>query len=124
MLTYFLCVLTSSEFNVVVLQVLDGLKTGNDALKKVHDILSIDEIEKILDETKEGIEKQQEIDTLISGQLTDEDNEAVEAELEAILDVDDQLPDIPTDKLPEISEEKVSEKPKKVKSPAKVAVEA
>lgn len=124
MLSYFLCVLTSSEFNVVVLQVLDGLKTGNDALKKVHDILSIDEIEKILDETKEGIEKQQEIDTLISGQLTDEDNEAVEAELEAILDVDDQLPDIPTDKLPEISEEKVSEKPKKVKSPAKVAVEA
>lgn len=109
-------------FNVV-LQVIDGLKTGNDALKKVHDILSIDEIEKILDETREGIEKQQEIDELISGQLTEEDNEAVEAELEAILDVDDQLPDIPTDKLPEVPEEKVSEKPKKVKNPLKIAVE-
>lgn len=103
---------------------IDGLKTGNDALKKVHDILSIEEIETILDETREGIEKQQEIDELISGQLTEEDNEAVEAELEAILDVKDQLPDAPTDKLPEITEEKTSEKREKVKSPSKIAIEA
>lgn len=100
------------------------MKIGNDALKKVHDILNIDEIEKILDETREGIEKQQEIDDLISGQLSEEDNEAVEAELEAFLDVEDQLPDVPADKLPEVPEEKVSEKPKRVKSATKVAVEA
>ncbi|KOB74392.1 Charged multivesicular body protein 6-A [Operophtera brumata] len=112
------------EFAQIEIQVIDGLKTGNDALKKVHDILNIDEIEKILDETREGIEKQQEIDNLISGQLSEEDNEDVEAELEAILDVEDQLPDVPADKLPELPEDKVSEKPQKVKSPTKVAVEA
>lgn len=103
---------------------LDGLKTGNVALKKVHDILNIDEIEKIMDETREGIEKQKEIDDIISGQLTEEDEEAVEAELEAILDVKDQLPDVPTENLPEVPEQKVTEKPRKVKeSPSKIAVE-
>lgn len=101
------------------------MRTGNEALKKVNDILNIDEIEKILDETREGIEKQKEIDELISGQLTEEDEDAVEAELEAILDVGDQLPDVPTEDLPEIPKEKEQEKPQKVKrTPVKLAAEA
>ncbi|XP_034830584.1 charged multivesicular body protein 6-A [Maniola hyperantus] len=113
------------EFTQIEVQVLDGLKTGNAALKKVHDILNIDEIEKILDETKEGIEKQREIDELISGQLTEEDNEAVEAELESILDVKDQLPEVPADKLPDVVEEETPERPQRVKSSSKkIAVEA
>ncbi|XP_053607682.1 charged multivesicular body protein 6-A [Plodia interpunctella] len=113
------------EFAQIEIQVLDGLKTGNVALKKIHDSLNIDEIEKIMDETKEGIEKQKEIDELISGQLTEEDDEAVEAELEAILDVGDQLPEVPTDMLPDVSKEKVPEKSRKVaEGPSKIAVEA
>lgn len=101
------------------------MKTGNVALKKVHDVLNIDEIEKILDETKEGIDKQREIDDLISGQLTEEDEEAVEAELEAILDVKNQLPEVPTDNLPEVIEEERDHEKKKVKlSPKKVALQA
>lgn len=101
------------------------MRTGNEALKKVNDILNIDEIEKILDETREGIEKQKEIDELISGQLTEEDEDAVEAELEAILDVGDQLPDVPTEDLPEIPKEKEQETPQKVKrTPVKLAAEA
>nr|CAB3515546.1 unnamed protein product [Spodoptera littoralis] len=106
------------EFAQIEVQVIDGLRTGNEALKKVNDILNIDEIEKILDETREGIEKQREIDELISGQLTEEDEDAVEAELEAILDVGDQLPDVPTEDLPEIPKEKEQEKPQKVKKTA------
>ncbi|CAH0723267.1 unnamed protein product, partial [Brenthis ino] len=113
------------EFVQIEVQVLDGLKTGNTALKNIHDILNIDEIEKILDETKEGIEKQKEIDDLISGQLTVEDDEAIEAELEAILDVKDQLPDVPNDKLPDLVEEKEPERPQRTKiSSKKIAVEA
>ncbi|KAF9414859.1 hypothetical protein HW555_007328 [Spodoptera exigua] len=110
------------EFAQIEIQVIDGLRTGNEALKKVNDILNIDEIEKILDETREGIEKQREIDELISGQLTEEDEDAVEAELEAILDVGDQLPDVPTEDLPEIAKEREQEKPQKVKkTPVKIA---
>ncbi|CAB3224349.1 unnamed protein product [Arctia plantaginis] len=113
------------EFAQIEIQVLDGLKTGNVALKKVHDVLNIDEIEKILDETKEGIDKQREIDDLISGQLTEEDEEAVEAELEAILDVKDQLPEVPNDNLPETTdEERVREKKKVKQSPNKIALQA
>lgn len=46
------------EFAQVELQVVQGLKLGNEALKKVNDALNIEDIESILDETREGIEKQ------------------------------------------------------------------
>lgn len=73
------------EFAQVETKVIDGLKVGNEALKKLHDILSIDEIEKVMDETREGVEKQQEIDALLTGVLTDEDESEVEAELDRLL---------------------------------------
>lgn len=108
------------EFAQVELQVLDGLKAGNVALKKVHDILTIDEIERVLDETKEGIDKQQEIDEALSGALTQQDEEDVMAELDELIeneasgeknvvenisgeeeDLSDRLPEVPMDDLPE-----------------------
>lgn len=46
------------EFSQVEMQVLEGLKTGNEALKKVHEILSVEAVESILDETREAVEKQ------------------------------------------------------------------
>lgn len=92
-------------------QVLDGLKVGNAALKKANDMFSIDEIEQIMDDTQEGIEKQREIDSLLSGELTDEDEadvlreleELVNAEEEVEVEEDVRLPDVPTDALPGMS---------------------
>jgi charged multivesicular body protein 6 len=119
------------EFAVVEMDVVNGLKVGNEALKKVHDILDIDQIENILEETREGIEKQQEIDAILTGALTEEDEDTVLAELDELLaeeqrdkiefideDIGDQLPDVP--------EDDISKKEKKVKtaSPKKVALEA
>ncbi|KAJ8971019.1 hypothetical protein NQ314_000938, partial [Rhamnusium bicolor] len=46
------------EFAQVELQVVDGLKRGNEALKKVNEALNIEDIESILDETREGVDKQ------------------------------------------------------------------
>lgn len=46
------------EFAQVEIRVIDGLKVGNTALKQLNQLLSIEEIEKIMDETKEGVEKQ------------------------------------------------------------------
>lgn len=46
------------EFALVERQIIDGLKVGNEALKKIHEVLSIDEVEQILDETRESVEKQ------------------------------------------------------------------
>ena len=43
---------------MIFFKVMEGLKVGNEALKAVNGILSVEEIEKIMDETKEGVEKQ------------------------------------------------------------------
>ncbi|KAK6625300.1 Charged multivesicular body protein 6-A [Polyplax serrata] len=129
------------EFKQVEMNVLDGLKAGNAALKKLHQLISVDEIERIMDETKDGIEKQQEIDELLHGALTSEDEEAVLDELNAlisgaeeteVINKLDELPEVP--ELPETEEEEeeqaeeeeaVSEKvPKKRKRKEKIAIEA
>lgn len=111
------------EFAQIEMQVVEGLKNGNTALKKMHDAINIDEIEQIMDETREGIEKQNEIDELLSGALTEEDELAVESELEDI--IKETLPEVPEDDLPE--REEVAEEPepvRKVKRAEKIALAA
>lgn len=126
------------EFAQIEQRVLDGLKIGNDALKKVHEILTIDEVERILDETNEGVEKQREIDAMINqygeSSLTDEDEEAVLAELEQLVadeqptksqpntDVEIELPEVPADALPSV-DKVLPEKRKKTKAEP-IALEA
>ena len=84
---------------------------GNAALQKIHDVLSVEDIEKILEETKEGVDKQNEIDALLSNNLSPEDLEAVETELEKIMaeehiareeltpDEDLSLPEVPDERI-------------------------
>lgn len=122
------------EFSQIQQQVIDGLQVGNEALKKIHEVLTIDEVERIMDETREGIEKQQEIDALIAtGALSAEDEDAVAAELEELVastlpaideDIDDklQLPDVPSEE-PEIEKEKKKKKEKEQRE-ERVALEA
>ncbi|XP_031630678.1 charged multivesicular body protein 6-A [Contarinia nasturtii] len=128
------------EFSQIEQKVLDGLKVGNEALKKVHEILTIDEVERILDETREGVDKQREIDAAINqyadSALTEEDEEEVLAELNKLIGADEKvtdltedktidLPEVPADALPS-AEETTEDKPskaKKVKSEP-VALEA
>jgi charged multivesicular body protein 6 len=35
---------------------IDGLKVGNESLKKIHEVLNVDEVERILEEPRGGIE--------------------------------------------------------------------
>lgn len=117
------------EFAQVQQQVLDGLKVGNEALKKIHEILTIDEVERIMDETREGVEKQQEIDAILaSGVLSQDDEDSVAAELEELVastlpaideDIDEKLPEVPTD------EPEKEKKRKKQRQPEeRIALEA
>lgn len=46
------------NFNSLFLQVLDGLKEGNEALKKIQSVFSITEVEKILEDSQDAIAKQ------------------------------------------------------------------
>lgn len=111
------------EFAQIEMKVVDGLKIGNTTLKQLHDLLSIDEIEKIMDETREGIEKQREIDEILSSTLAAEDTideSEIETELDALLETEINekapeipqnviLPDVPTD-LPEKNKDRTKEK--------------
>lgn len=92
------------EFAQVEMKVVDGLKIGNTALKQLHALLSIDEIEKVMDETREGIEKQREIDEILTSTAIAEeeiDESEIEAELDALMeaDINEKAPEIPKDVL-------------------------
>ncbi|XP_028842819.1 charged multivesicular body protein 6 [Denticeps clupeoides] len=90
------------EFAQIEMKVLEGLKAGNDCLKKMHEVMSIEEVERIMEETHDAIEYQKQIDDLLAGSLTQEDEEAVLLELEAITQGEDvELPNVPTEPLPE-----------------------
>ncbi|SPP74331.1 charged multivesicular body protein 6-A [Drosophila guanche] len=118
------------EFAQVEMKVLDGLKQGNAALKKVHEMLDINEVERIMDETREGIEKQQEIDAILTDVLTPQDEEDVLAELDALEAEEDrvQLPEVPTEVLPPVDDEAAAEEKAETKAISsktkKVLVEA
>uniref|UniRef100_A0A3B3TBY0 Charged multivesicular body protein 6 n=1 Tax=Paramormyrops kingsleyae TaxID=1676925 RepID=A0A3B3TBY0_9TELE len=75
------------EFAQIEMKVIEGLKVGNSCLKKMHEVMSIEEVEKIMDETQDAIEYQRQIDEMLSGSLTQEDEDAVLAELKAITQV-------------------------------------
>ncbi|XP_060074799.1 charged multivesicular body protein 6-A-like [Ylistrum balloti] len=94
------------EFAQIEAKVFEGLKVGNESLKKLHQIMSIEDVEKLMDETQESIEYQREIDNLLAGGLTEDDEEDVLAELDELTKQDIALPDVPTDELPEIQREK------------------
>lgn len=74
--------------------------------------MSIEEVERILEETQEGIEYQKQINELLAGSLTQEDEEAVLQELEAITQGEDvELPEVPTEPLPEVQLPEQEKKP-------------
>ena len=117
------------EFSQVEKQVLDGLKEGNAALKKANEMFSIDEIEQIMDDTAEAIEKQREIESILSGQLTDEDEEDVLKELEGLAEdaivVSNEIPELPNVPTDSLVSKKTEETTKNVEaSKTRVALEA
>ncbi|XP_029013610.1 charged multivesicular body protein 6-like isoform X1 [Betta splendens] len=93
------------EFMQMEMKVIEGLKVGNDCLKSMHEIMSVEDVERILDETQESIEYQRQIDEMLAGALTQEDEDAVLAELEAITQGETvALPAVHTEPIPEVPE--------------------
>uniref|UniRef100_A0A665U7L7 Charged multivesicular body protein 6-like n=1 Tax=Echeneis naucrates TaxID=173247 RepID=A0A665U7L7_ECHNA len=93
------------EFMQIEMKVIEGLKVGNDCLKSMHEIMSIEDVERILEETQDSIEYQRQIDEMLAGTLTQKDEEAVLAELEAITQGEDvTFPEVPTEPLPKVPE--------------------
>uniref|UniRef100_A0A0B7AHI2 Charged multivesicular body protein 6 n=1 Tax=Arion vulgaris TaxID=1028688 RepID=A0A0B7AHI2_9EUPU len=107
------------EYAQVEQQVIKGLQIGNASLKKMHELLSLEDVERIMEETQEGIEKQREIDELLSGGLSAEDEIDVLAELDEIIkqqtgeEEDVELPDVPKEIIEEQEKQPEAIKTKK-----------
>uniref|UniRef100_A0A0K0CVZ3 Charged multivesicular body protein 6 n=1 Tax=Angiostrongylus cantonensis TaxID=6313 RepID=A0A0K0CVZ3_ANGCA len=101
------------EFSDIQQRVVEGLREGNEALKKMNAIFDIDEIEKLMEETKEAAEYQEEIAALLSNRLSAVDIQEAEKELEHLLVSqlsDSVLPDVPNQELLQKGKGKLSRK--------------
>jgi charged multivesicular body protein 6 len=77
--------LTSSiEFALIEKDVLFGLQQGNQVLKEIHKELTLESVQRLMDDTAEGIHYQKEISAMLAGVMTNDDEDAVEEELAAM----------------------------------------
>mmetsp|Transcript_12438 Transcript_12438/g.18818 ORF Transcript_12438/g.18818 Transcript_12438/m.18818 type:complete len:230 (+) Transcript_12438:67-756(+) len=67
------------------IEALRALKAGTDALKKLHEEMSVEDVERLMEETREAREIENEISTLVAGEFTLADESELEAELEMIM---------------------------------------
>jgi charged multivesicular body protein 6 len=114
------------EFAQIEVEVVKGLKFGNEALNKLHQILSIEDVEKIMDETAAAVEYQKEIDAVLAGGLTAEDEDDVLQELADIIQESQgpiSLPEVPDDELPTREPQVPADKVKEAKK-QRVMIEA
>ena len=132
--------LTSSvEFALVQKDVLYGLQQGTVVLKQINkEMGGLEGVEKMMEENEEARKYQQEISEALAGQMSNEEEDEVEDELEALeKEIEGvKMPDAPTktvldeDTLPDVPQtevEKEQEKLQKQKDRAKqrrVALEA
>uniref|UniRef100_A0A915PJJ7 Charged multivesicular body protein 6 n=1 Tax=Setaria digitata TaxID=48799 RepID=A0A915PJJ7_9BILA len=92
------------EFAVIEQKVVEELRQGNEALKRMNQMFSIGDIEKIMDETKEAAEFQEEISNMLNGKLNEDDLEEVENEFAKLVEEEEEgrlhLPEVPSGPFP------------------------
>ncbi|KAI9032824.1 Snf7-domain-containing protein [Phycomyces nitens] len=98
------------EFALVEKQVMEGLKGGNATLKEIHKEMSLEDVEKLMDDTEDAIAYQNELDEMLSGRITAEDEEEILRELEGLRqeELEAALPEVPNHPLPETERTEVS----------------
>eukprot|EP00116_Pleurobrachia_bachei_P009877 sb/3470139/ len=106
------------EFAQCEIKIMEGLKSGNEALKELNAIMSLDDVEKILGDTEDAVAYQQEIDAMLTGtSIVEFDEEELEGELDAMLAAEEEgkMPDVPVSgiDMPEVPEHDVGEGEKK-----------
>ncbi|TVY57189.1 Charged multivesicular body protein 6 [Lachnellula cervina] len=96
--------LTSSvEFALVQKDVVFGLQQGTNVLKEIHkEMGGLEHVEKLMGDTAEAVAYQQEVSDMLGGQISNQDEDEVEDELEALeAEVTGvPLPAVPTTELP------------------------
>ena len=88
-------------FAQIELEVVEGLKKGNEALNTLHKIMSLEDVETLMANTQDAVDYQREIDELLGTQLTQDDEESLLRELDQIVQGDEdrlieRLPEVPS----------------------------
>ncbi|KAK9381432.1 ESCRT-III subunit protein VPS20 [Kockiozyma suomiensis] len=101
----------SIEFALVEKDVLFGLQQGNQVLKEINKEMSMDKVEKLLDESAAGIEYQNEISEMLADTITNAEEDEIEEELAALQreEIAKRIPSVPTADLPEQETENAEE---------------
>eukprot|EP01027_Heterolobosea_sp_BB2_P001660 GEZU01002483.1.p1 GENE.GEZU01002483.1~~GEZU01002483.1.p1 ORF type:complete len:215 (-),score=78.20 GEZU01002483.1:370-1014(-) len=87
----------SIDFAQIEKKVFDGLQQGTAALKEIQKELSIEAVEKLMEESQEAIEYQQEVSRILSERLGSADEDDALRDLEALeaAMMKEELPSIP-----------------------------
>ncbi|KAG8843960.1 Vacuolar protein sorting-associated protein 20 [Tulasnella sp. 330] len=72
---------SSVEFALIEKDVMFGLKQGNEVLKQIHTEMDIESVHKLMSDTAEAIQYQQEIGEALMSTMTAEEEESVQNEL-------------------------------------------
>ncbi|KAG2204742.1 hypothetical protein INT46_008325 [Mucor plumbeus] len=110
----------SIEYALVEKQVLEGLKHGNDVLSEIHKETSVEAVEKLMDDTADAIAYQNEIDEMLNGLISAEDEEEIMKELDELREqeINSELPNVPSNKLPQAVPDQIPDVPTHIPSSA------
>lgn len=91
------------EWAAISVQVLNAIKSGTSLLNAIHDEISVDDVQSLLDETTEAIEVENQINAVLAGSITSLDESDLLAELDQLTadpsQVNVQLPQEPTGRI-------------------------
>ncbi|KAE9375413.1 hypothetical protein N431DRAFT_402923 [Stipitochalara longipes BDJ] len=117
--------LTSSvEFALVQKDVVFGLQQGTNVLNEIHkEMGGLEHVEKLMGETADAIAYQQEVSEMLGGQISNQDEDEVEDELDALeAEVTGvPLPEVPTTELPTKVRAKIREQQREEQRQAMLA---
>ena len=127
---------SSIEFALVESKVIEGIKSGNQVLKQINEEMSIEDVEKLMEETADAIAYQNHVSDLLAGQYSSqEDEDLIQQELEKLqemeaMDTKDKLrqvlPDVATSEPVRdlVTEAKEASQTEAVEEKEKIALEA
>ncbi|GAK66639.1 snf7 family protein [Moesziomyces antarcticus] len=92
---------SSIEFSQIQQSVMLGLQQGNAVLKQIHTEMNPESVERLLEETAEAQAYQREIDEMLATNMTAEEEDAVQSELEQLEREAGVRVDVPSVELPE-----------------------
>ncbi|KAJ3275715.1 hypothetical protein HDV01_007181 [Terramyces sp. JEL0728] len=84
----------SIEYALVEQDIINRLQLGNKVLEQIHQEMSIEKVEKIMDDTADAIQYQNEIQEIISRELNEEDEEEIMAELDRLIEEEVSLANV------------------------------